>query len=89
MKIKESKNLTYQRLPSIRGYETSDRIEPSKCLLESFDSIDDKIELHFKNGREAIISAKNLQGERELDLIAEKLPHFLDKSYEDILDIDI
>jgi len=89
VRIRESKNLIYQRLPSIRGFETADRIEPSKCLLESFDLIDDKIELHFKNGREAVISAKNIQGERELDLIAEKLGHSLDKSYEDILDMDI
>ena len=88
MKIRESKNLICQRLPSIRG-EVGDRIEPSKCLLESFDSIEDKIELHFKNGREAAILAKNLQGERELDLIVEKLKNFLDKSYEDILDIEI
>jgi hypothetical protein len=73
------------------------QIEPSKCLLESFALIDNSIELHFKNGREAVIlkngreaviRAKNLQGERELDLIVEKLQHFLDKSYEDILDMD-
>ncbi|PJA83898.1 MAG: hypothetical protein CO146_00315 [Candidatus Nealsonbacteria bacterium CG_4_9_14_3_um_filter_37_29] len=88
MKIRESKNLVYQHLPLARG-EVTNRIELSKCLLESFNLIDDSIELHFKNGREAAIRAKNLQGERELDLIVEKLEHFLDKSYEDILDMDI
>ena len=89
MRIRESKNLVYQRLPSIRGEAIIDRIEPSKCLLEGFDLIDNKLELHFKNGREAVISARNLQGEKELDLIIEKLRHFLDKSYEDILNMDI
>jgi len=88
VKIRESKNLVYQRLPSFRG-EVTTRIELSKCLLESFNLINNSLELHFKNGREAVIRAKNLQGEKELDLIAEKLPHFLDKSYEDILDTDI
>jgi len=89
VRLKESKNLTYQRLPSIRGFGDADRIEPSKCLLESFDLIDDKVELHFKNGREALIAVKNPQGEKELDLIVEKLPRFLNKSYEDILNMDI
>jgi len=88
VKIRESKNLVYQHFPLARG-EVTNRIELSKCLLESFNLIDDSIELHFKNGRETAIRAKNLQGERELDLIVEKLEHFLDKSYEDILDMDI
>lgn len=89
MKIKESKNLTYQRSPLIRGFETVGRIEPSKCLLESFDLIDDKIELHFKNGKESLIAVKNPQGKKELDLIFKKMPHFIDKSYEDILNMNI
>ena len=81
--------MTYQRSPSIRGFESAGRIEPSKCLLESFNLIDDKIELHFKNGKEALIAAKNLQGEKELYSVAEKMPQFLNKSYEDILNMDI
>jgi len=88
VKIKESKNLIYDRFPLLRGNEGYNQIDLGKCLLESFNRVDDRLELHFKNGREAIIRVKNVQGETELNLIEDKLKDFTDKSYEEILDTD-
>ena len=88
MTIKESKNLIYDRFPLLRRYEGYNTVDPSKCFLESFNPVDDRIELHFKNGREAVIRAKNVEGGRELDLIENRLPDFIDKSYEEILNTD-
>jgi len=88
MTIKESKNLIYDRFPLLRRYEDHNTVDPSKCFLESFNPVDDRIELYFKNGREAAIRAKNVEGGRELDLIENRLPDFIDKSYEEILNTD-
>ena len=89
MKVKESKNLVCDRFPLIRRYEGYNHVEPNKCLLERFDEIDDRIELDFKNGKEATIRAKNIQGEQELDLIADKLKDFIGMTYEEILNMNI
>ena len=88
MKIKESKNLIYDRFPLLKRYEGYDAAEPGKCFLESFNPVDDRIELYFKNGREAVIRAKNAEGGRELDLIENRLKDFIDRSYEEILDMN-
>lgn len=88
MTIKESKNLIYDRFPLLKRYEGYNTVDPSKCFLESFNPVDDRIELYFKNGREAVIRAKNAEGGRELDLIENRLKDFIDKSYEEILDMD-
>jgi hypothetical protein len=85
VKIKESKNLKYDRLPwrgPIEGYE---KFDPEKCFLEKFDPVDDKMILYFKNGSQAIIRAINIEGGRELDLIESRLNEFLEKSYQEIL----
>ena len=86
MKIKESKNLKYDRLPWRGPSEGYDRFDADKCFLERFESVDDKIILYFKNGSQAIIRGINPEGGREIDLIEVKLNDFMDKSYEDILE---
>lgn len=63
-------------------------MEISKCILESFHPIDDKIELHFKNGRAAILEAKNPKGSLEIGIVEKKLENFIGKSYEEILNAD-
>ena len=88
MKIKESKNLIYDHFPLLKRYEGYNNVDPSKCFLESFNPVDDRIELYFKNGREAVIRAKNAEGGQELDLIENGLKDFIDKSYEEILNMD-
>jgi hypothetical protein len=85
VKIRESKNLKWDRLPwrgPIEGYE---KFDPEKCFLEKFDSVDDKLVLYFKNGSQAIIKAINIEGGREIDLLEKKLNEFLEKSYQEIL----
>lgn len=84
MKIKESKNLRYTKIP-FDYFEFGQRAEPDKCILESFSSLNDRLELDFKNGTHAFIEAKNPQGGLEIDRIEEKLENFIGKSYQDIL----
>ena len=62
--------------------------EPAKCILVSFTSEDDKLELNFKNGTHAFLKAKNSQGGLEIDKIEAKLENFIGKSYEEILNAD-
>ncbi len=88
MTIKESKNLIYDRFPLLKRYEGYNTVDPNKCFLESFNPVDDRIKLYFKNGRETVIRAKNLEGGRELDLIENRLKDFIDKSYEEILNMN-
>ena len=78
----------YDRFPLLKRYEGYNTVDPSKCFLESFNPVDDRIELYFKNGRKAVIRAKNAEGGRELDLIENRLKDFIDKSYEEILNTD-
>lgn len=87
MKITESKNLRYTRFP-YQYFEPATRVEPDRCILESFHSHNDRLELDFKNGTIAFIEAKNPQGGIEIDRIEEELPSFIDKSYQEILSFD-
>ena len=89
MKIKESKNLKYDKKPKLSySFEESNVFEPRFCMLASFSKIENKLELTFRNGSRALIKAKDLGGEAELALINEKLNDFIDKSYEEILEAE-
>ncbi|MDP3996017.1 MAG: hypothetical protein Q8P74_02100 [bacterium] len=67
------------------GHETFD---PGKCVLERFESMDDKINLYFKNGSQATIKGINVEGAREIDLIESILENFTGSTYEEILAAD-
>jgi len=64
------------------GHET---FNPEKCVLERFEGMDDKINLYFKNGSQAIIRGTNIEGGREIDLIESKLEKFIGSTYEEVL----
>ena len=88
MKVKESQNLIYTKIPfwHLEDFETA---EPDRCILESFSERDDRLELRFKNGTQAVIVAKNPQGGMEIDRLEERLKDFIGKSYEEILNINL
>lgn len=88
MKIKDSKNLKYDLTPRRGPLEGYEKFEPRICFLDNFKRINDTLYLYFKNGSQATISAKNIEGGREMDLIADKFNYFLEKTYEDILNAD-
>ena len=88
MRIPESKNLKYDKLPWMGVGEGYEPLAPRVCLLESFNRANDRLDLYFKNGSRAVIKAKNIEGGKEIDLIENKLNDFLEKSYEEILDTD-
>lgn len=89
MRIKESKNLTYdKKIKLTYTFEDDQVIETRNCILESFNRIDDRLELNFKNRSRANIAAKNIEGGKEIDLIAEKLASLIGTSYEEILETD-
>lgn len=89
MKIEESKNLKYDKTPKMTdSFEEYNVFEPRFCMLVSFNKTDGKLELNFKNGSRAILVARNIEGETEVELITEKLADFIDKSYEEILATD-
>lgn len=87
MQIKESKNLMYTKIP-LEYFEVAERVEPDKCILASFTSPNDKLELNFENGTHAFLKAKNPQGGLEIDKIEAKLENFIGKSYKEILNAD-
>lgn len=87
MRIKENKNLTYQKFPVIPD-GSGTYSSPGKSILDSFDFSDIKLVLYFKNRYIAQIRAKNLEGQRELNLIAKKLKDFIGKCYEEILNFN-
>lgn len=87
MKIKESKNLRYTKMP-FDYFELVERVEPAKCILESFNTHNDRLELNFKNGTIAFVETKNPQGGLEMDRIEARLESFIGKSYEEILNAD-
>ena len=87
MKIRESKNLKYTKLP-FYCFEMIEKSEPCKCVLESFHDLDDHIELHFKNGTVAFIGTINSEGGAEIDRIEVRLKDMIGKSYEEILNTD-
>ena len=84
MKIRESKNLKYTKIP-FEYFEIAEKVDPAKCILENFHSLNDKLELNFQNGTHAFIKAKNPQGGLEIDQIEEKLENFVGRSYDEIL----
>jgi hypothetical protein len=87
MNVKTSKNLTYQKFPTLP--DGSDVYSsPVKSIIEKFDFSDVKLVLYFKNRYIAEIRAKNLEGQRELNLVAKKLKDFIGKPYEEILNFD-
>ena len=89
MKIKESKNLKYSKIPKLTdSFEEDNVFEPRFCMLVSFSKTDGKLELNFKNGSRALIIGKNIDGETEIWSIGEKLENFIGKSYEEILEND-
>lgn len=89
MKIKESKNLKHDKIPRLTdSFDEYNIFEPRFCMLASFNRIAGKLELYFRNGSRAVISAKNIGGESEITVITEKLNDFIDKSYEEILNTD-
>ncbi|MDD2696853.1 MAG: hypothetical protein PHE52_01705 [Candidatus Pacebacteria bacterium] len=88
MKIRESKNLKYDKLPWFGPIEGYERLDPKDCLLENFTRVDDKIDLRFKNGSQAMIKAINIEGGKEIDIIEENLKDFVGRCYEDILSTD-
>ena len=89
MKIKESKNLKYDKIPKLTdSFEEDNVFEPRFCILASFNRIGSKLELIFRNGSRAVIIAKNIGGEAEIGLIAQRLNDFINKSYEEILNAD-
>jgi hypothetical protein len=88
MKIKETKNLKYDKIPWLGIDEGYEKFEAADCLLEDFERTNDKLSLHFKNGSLAVIRAINIEGGKEIDLIDNKLNEFLGKSYREILEFD-
>ena len=86
MKISESKNLKYDRMPWMESDQGLDKFNPGDCRLEKFSRVDDKINLYFRNGSLAIIKAINIEGGREVDLIENKLNDFLGKYYQEIME---
>jgi len=88
MKIGESKNLKYDKLPWFGPIEGYERFNPKDCFLEKFVRVDDKINLSFKNGSQAVIKAINIEGGKEIDIIEENLKDFVGRCYEDILNAD-
>ena len=85
--IRKSKNLIYQNF-SVLADGSGVKNPPSKSILQKFEYYENKIILHFKNSYIAEIKAKNLDGERELYKIAQRLPEFVGKSYEEILNFN-
>lgn len=89
MKIKESKNLRYDKIPKMTdSFEEDNVFEPKHCMLVSFQITMKGLELNFKNSSRAFIIAKHSRGEAELEIIAQSLKNFIGKSYEDILNAE-
>ena len=89
MKIRENRNLRYNKIPKMtESYDEINVSQPEHCILESFKRTDDRFELYFKNGAQASIFAKNIEGSKEMDLIEKRLPKFISKSYEEFLNAD-
>ena len=91
MKIRESANLKYDKVAKVsdypQEYERED-LEPRVCILEFFEKQNGNLNLYFKNKSHALVRAVNIEGEREMDLVTDKLEGFLNKSYEEILETE-
>ena len=88
MRIGESKNLKYDIMPWRGPDEGYDKFNPANCLLERFSRDNDKLSLCFKNGSQAVIRGKNVEGGKEIDLIESRLDDFVEKNYEEIINAD-
>ncbi len=89
MKIKESKNLKYDRIPKMTdSFEEDNVFEPIHCILVNFQMTIRGLELSFRNSARAHIIARNSEGAVELETIVPKLKNFIGKSYEEILNAD-
>ncbi|MFH1509784.1 MAG: hypothetical protein ABID67_01365 [Candidatus Nealsonbacteria bacterium] len=90
MRIKESKNLTFDKFPFMVGHpEGFDHLDSETCVLQRSERIDDKIIFYFKNGTQASIKAINIEGGREIDLIERKIIDLIEKNYQEILNTEI
>lgn len=76
-------------MPWLEAGEEIEKFSPEQCILENIERVDDKITFSFKNGSQAIMLGKNIDGDREIDLIENKINDYLGKSYEEILNINI
>jgi len=91
MRIKESKNLKYDKNTKVlTGEGDYDRLEfqPGVCVLEGFERLDDTLVLHFKNKTYAIIKAHNIEGGLEIDSVAKRIDEFIGRTYADLLETD-
>lgn len=90
MLVKESKNLTFDKRPFIVGPASGfDHLDPSVCVLERSERVDDKLVLYFKNGTKASVKALNIEGGREVDEIEKRMIDFIGKTYEELLESKI
>jgi len=92
MRIKESKNLKYDKIARVISYpEDYDKLElePRVCILDRFEKMDGTLTLYFKNSSEASIKAKNIEGDTEISFIQIKLTGLIGRSYEEILEMEI
>jgi hypothetical protein len=85
VKLEKNKNFKYDKLPWRWFDEGHEKFDPTDCYLKSFNRVDDKINLFFRNENRAVIRAVNAEGGREMDSIEEKLNEFVGKSYQEIL----
>ena len=85
MRIPESRNIHNDKTPWMMTDDGYEAFDPAKCVLERFESADDKINLYFKNGSQAMIKGINVEGGREIDLIESKLASLIGSTYEEIL----
>ncbi|OGZ24662.1 MAG: hypothetical protein A2896_01875 [Candidatus Nealsonbacteria bacterium RIFCSPLOWO2_01_FULL_43_32] len=89
MKIKESKNLKYDKIPKMTdSFEEDNVFEPRFCMLVSFQMTTKGLELSFRNSSRAFIAARNSEGTVELETITQKMKNFIGQSYEEILNAD-
>ncbi len=86
MRLRESKNLKYDKRPHIE--DNHDSFDPKFCILKECIRTDNKLTLYYKNGSVADIKARNTEGEKELSLIEAQMEDSIGKSYEEILDIE-
>ena len=73
-------------MPWMESDQGHDRFDPGDCCLEDFGKVDEKINLYFRNGSQAVIRAINIEGGREIDWLNSRLNDFLGKHYNDILE---
>lgn len=87
MKIKDSQNLKCDSCPTDH-FDGLEKINPQKCILSSFHSTQEAVELYFQNGSAAVLRARNAQGIQEILAIGKMLQGAIRKSYRDILEMN-